>query len=254
MSERRDLDEANLGLRLGVLAEYGAQSGRRRPAAQIRRRGDRRRRNARLAATAAGLAVIGILGGGIALIQQQNADGQGGLPPASPGPAVSPSATTGPTSAATAQPDPSAVPGDGIPAREQAVWLRATNTPGNPLLTALPSGAVGVTAEPDAGDGALFALIPVRPGADEYLLKTGTLASWGEPGCAMLDGRRVIIGACDAGRSEQRVTLGGDGPPYEVVLGGRALSVTPDGVTAVEPGSGTRVTFIIRGRAQDPFD
>jgi hypothetical protein len=238
MSERHELD---LGTGLGVLAEHAVQHGRLRPAAQIRHRGARRRRNVRLAAAAAGLAMIVILGG-VALSQQQYINGQGFQPGA---PTESP---------VTPKIDPSAVPGAGIPNREQAVWVQATTTDGYPLLTALPGGAVGATAERDAGDGALFALTPLAPGADEYLLKTGILATGGEPGCATLDGSRVIIDACDASRSEQVVTLGGDGPPFEVVLGGRALIVTGSAVTAVEPGLGTPMTFIIRGQAQDPFD
>ena len=186
--------------------------------------------------------MIGMLGG-VALSRQQYIHGHGDLQPGAP--------TESPV---TPKIDPSAVPGAGIPNREQAVWLQATTTDGYPLLTALPGGAVGATAERDAGDGALFALTPLQPGATEYLLKTGTLATWGEPGCATLDGERVIIDACDASRSDQVVTLGGDGPPFEVVLGGRALIVTRSDVTAVEPGSGTPMTFIIRGQAQDPFD
>ncbi len=255
MSDRHDLDDASLGVRLSVLAEHGAQNSRLAPAAQIRRRGDRRRRNVRLAATAAALALIGTLGVGAAVMRQQSIDGQGIDQPASPtGPAVSPPPTGRPTTAVTPKTDPSAVPGNGIPNKEQAVWLQATTTDGYPLLTALPGGAVGATTENEASTGALFALTPLQPGADEYVLKTGTLADWGEPGCAILDSNRVIIGACDTSRSDQRVTLGGHGPQYEVILGGRALSVTQAGVTAVAQGQGTPMTFIIRGRAQIPFD
>jgi hypothetical protein len=162
---------------------------------------------------------------------------------------VTPSATT-----VTPKSDPSAVPGNGVPTREQAVWLQATTTDGYPLLTVLADGSVGAIAEHDAGEKALFALTPVRPGADQYYLKTATPAAWGEPGCAALDGDRVIVEACDARRSEQLVTLRGNAPPREVVLGGRALAVTQTGVTTVAPGGGTPLTFIVRGQAKSPFD
>ncbi|HET8658132.1 MAG TPA: hypothetical protein VFM55_03940 [Micromonosporaceae bacterium] len=133
------------------------------------------------------------------------------------------------------------------------MWLQATLTAGYPLLTRLPDSVVGTTTEQDAGGGALFALVPIRPGAEEYLLKTGVLGPAGEPECVTLDGDRVVIAACDVGRQQQIVTLRGNGPPFKVLVGGRALSVTQAEVRAVAPGSGTPLTFIVRGTAQDPF-
>ncbi|MBV1854869.1 hypothetical protein [Catellatospora tritici] len=249
MAEQRGEDEAGLGQSLAALAEHGARIGRLSPAEQVRHRGERRRRNARLGTVAAGVAVTAVTVGVFALRGQP---GGQGVPVATAPPRSSPSA--GPSPSVTPRVDPSAVPGSGVPTRDRAVWLQATATDGYPLLTALPDGTVATVTMDEATDGALFALVPISPGADEYVLKTGTVATWGEPGCAALAATSVTIVACDVARDEQRVTLGRGGPPFEVLLGGRALAVTRTGVTAVAPGQGTPLTFIVRGKAQDPFD
>lgn len=250
MTEQRD-DEAGLGRHLAALADHGARIGRLAAAEQARRRGDRRRRNTRLATAASGLAVVAVLAG---VYATQLGRGTTVVPMATdPGrPVASASITSAP--AVTPKVDPSAVPGAGVPTRDQAVWLQATTTDGYPLLTALPDGTLAATGADAATDGALFALVPLAPGGDEYVLKTGVLASWGEPGCAAHDGGRLAVVACDVSRDEQRVVLRGRAAPYEVVLGGRALKVTGAEVSAVAPGQGTPLTFIVRGRAQDPFD
>lgn len=173
--------------------------------------------------------------------------------PAPSGTSASPTGT-GATPTVTPKRDPSAVPGTGIPTADQAVWLQATTTRGYPLVTAESAGRVGATSEADAGDGALFALTPISRGGDEYLLKTGVLGASGVPECAARDGDRVVIDACDTRESVQRVSLDGDDAPFEVRLGGRALRVTDATVSVVAPGQGTPLTFIIRGKAQDPFD
>ncbi|MDI1463120.1 hypothetical protein QEZ54_19255 [Catellatospora sp. KI3] len=249
MAEQHGDDETGLGRGLAALAGHGTRIGRLRPAEQVRHRGERRRRNARLGVVASGLAVAALTAG---VFAWQGQPGGQGVPVATAPPQASPSAVPSPS--VTPRVDPSAVPGAGIPARDRAVWLQATATAGYPLLTALPDGTVSTTTMDGATDGALFALVPLSPGADEYLLKTGTIATWGEPGCAALEAARVAIVACDAARDEQRVTLGRGGPPFEVLLGGRALAVTGTGVAAVAPGQGTPLTFIVRGKAQDPFD
>jgi hypothetical protein len=109
-----------------------------------------------------------------------------------------------PSPAVTPKIDPSAVPGDGVPARDQAVWLQATTTAGYPLLTALPGGALAATEEGGATDDALFALVPISPGAREYVLKTGTLGSSGEPGCVERDGDGFALTTCDVSHRGRR--------------------------------------------------
>ncbi|GHJ42900.1 hypothetical protein Cs7R123_02420 [Catellatospora sp. TT07R-123] len=252
MAEQNSRDGAGLDRRLAALADHGARVGRLGTAEQARQRGDRRRRGTRLATAACGLVLVAVVAGAYAT---QRGHGAPGLPaatrPVRPVASASPSA--GPAPEVTPRTDPSAVPGDGVPDRQQAVWLQATTTDGYPLLTALPDGTLAVTDQGAATDGALFALVPLAPGATEYLLKTGTVTSWGEPGCAARDGAGFAVVACDAVRPEQRVTLRGRAAPYQVVVGGKALELTRAGLAAAAPGQGTPLTFIVRGRAQDPF-
>lgn len=247
MAERGE-DETGLDRHLAVLGNHGARIGRLGTAEQARRRGERRRRNGRLAAAASGLAVVAVFAG---VYVTQSGDGTP-APSASAPASVSPSPSPSP-SVVTPKVDPSAVPGTGVPTRDLAVWLQATTTGGYPVLTALPDGTLSAVGEDAAADGALFALVPVSPGAKEYLLKTGKVGAGGEPGCAARDGDRLAVVACDAGSERQRVVLNGRTAPYEVVLGGRALKLTGTGVTAVASGQGTPLTFIVRGQAEDPF-
>lgn len=248
MAERGE-DEKGLDRHLAALGEHGARIGRLGTAEQARRRGERRRRNGRLAAAASGLAVVAVLAG---VYAAQRGPGTEPAPLASAPASASASPSPSP-SVVTPKVDPSAVPGAGVPTRDLAVWLQATTTGGYPVLTALPDGTLSAVGEDAASDGALFALVPVSPGAKVYQLKTGKVGSGGEPGCAARDGDRLAVVACDAGSEQQRVVLNGRVAPYEVVLGGRALQLTGSAVTAVAPGEGTPLTFIVRGQAEDPF-
>ncbi|GAA1412998.1 hypothetical protein GCM10009662_56270 [Catellatospora coxensis] len=250
MAERGE-DETGLDRHLAVLGDHGARIGWLGPPEQLRRRGERRRRNGRLAAAASGLAVVAVLAGVYATQTVPSTEPEP-LASASASASASPPASPSPSpSVVVPKVDPSALPG--VPTRDQAVWLQATTTGGYPLLTALSDGTLSAAAEDAATDAALFALAPVSPGAKQYQLKTGKVGSGGEPGCAVRDGDRLAITACDAASEQQRVVLNGRAAPYEVVLGGRALKLTGTGVTAVAPGQGTPLTFIVRGRAEDPF-
>ncbi|MEU7827008.1 hypothetical protein [Catellatospora sp. NPDC049133] len=247
MAER---DETGLDRHLAVLGEHGARIGRLGTPEQARRRGERRRRNGRLAAAASSLAVVAVFAG---VYATQSGSGAEPEPVASAPVSASPSPSPSPSpSVVVPKVDPSAVPGDGVPTQDLAVWLQATRTGGYPLLTALPDGTLAATGEEAATDGALFALVPLSPGAEQYQLKTGKAGAGGEQGCAQRDGDRLAIVACDAADERQRVVLNGRAAPFEVVLGGRALELTGSSVTAVAPGKGTPLTFIIRGQADGP--
>ncbi|MEU8002212.1 hypothetical protein AB0B66_13700 [Catellatospora sp. NPDC049111] len=245
MAER---DESGLDRHLAVLGEHGARIGRLGTPEQARRRGERRRRNGRLAAAASGLAVVAVFAG---VYATQSGSGTEPEPVASAPVSASPTPSPSP-SVVVPKIDPSAVPGAGVPTQDQAVWLQATTTGGYPLLTALPDGTLAATGEGAATDRALFALVPLSPGAKQYHLKTGKAWAGGEQGCAVRDGDRLAIVACDAADEQQRVVLNGRTTPYEVVLGGRALKLTGSSVTAVAAGQGTPLTFIMRGQADGP--
>ncbi|WP_230686310.1 hypothetical protein [Catellatospora vulcania] len=242
MAER---GEEELDRHLGALVDHGSRIGRLGSAEQVRRRGERRRRNTRLAAAASGLAVVAVFAG---VYATQTGHGTPD-PPVATQPARA-SASASPSPVVTPKVDPSAVPGDGVPEQDQGVWVQATTTGGYPLLTALPDNTLSGVGEAAATEGARFALVPLTPGGTAYALKTATAASWGEPGCAERNGSRLTIEACNAARDEQVVTLRGSAAPYELVLGGQALKVTETGVSAVAPGQGTPLTFIVRGTAQ----
>lgn len=243
MAEQPREDEALVEQHLAALADHGARIGRLAPTDQVRRRGERRRRHTRLASVAGGLAVVAVFAGVYTT--------QGGLG-TTDGPVGTetrpPSTSAAPV--VTPKVEPSVVPGTGIPAHDRAVWLRATTTGGYWLLTVLPDNSLSAVGEDAATEQAWFALVPTSPGAKEYLLKTGTAGSSGEPGCVTPDGDRFAVEACDASRDDQRVVLHGQAAPYEVVVDGRALKISADGVSAVAPGQGSPVTFIDRGPAQ----
>ncbi|GAA2364586.1 hypothetical protein Cme02nite_32820 [Catellatospora methionotrophica] len=253
MAEQRGEDERGLDRNLAALADHGARIGRLSGAEQARHRGAQRRRNGRLAAAASGLAVVAVFAG---VYVTQFGQGSPELTPATerPRPVVSASASpsASPSPVVTPKVDPSAVPGDGVPNRDQAVWLQATTTGGYPLLTVLPDRSLSAVGEQSATDDAQFALIPLTPEGEEYFLKTAQPGTSGELGCAVRDGDRFTVTACDGSRREQRVVLRGTAAPYEVVLGGQALKVTGTGVTGVALGQGTPLTFIIRGEVHDP--
>ncbi|GAA1391011.1 hypothetical protein [Catellatospora chokoriensis] len=245
MAEQRGEDEALVGQHLAALADHGARIGRLAPTDQVRRRGERRRRHTRLATVAGGVAVVAVFAG---VYVTQRGLGTTDVPVGTE--TRPPSASSTPAVTVTPKVDPSAVGGTGVPARDQAVWLQATTTSGYPLLTALPDNVVSAVGEDAATEQALFALVPTTPGAKEYQLKTGTAGSFGEPGCVTSDGDRFTVEACDASRGEQRVVLRGQAAPYEVVVNGRALKINTGGVSAVAPGQGSPLTFIVRGQAQ----
>ncbi|GAB4051552.1 hypothetical protein [Catellatospora paridis] len=243
MAEQPGEDEALVGQHLAALADHGARIGRLAPTDQVRRRGERRRRHTRLATAASGLAVVAVF---VGVYTTQGGLGTKDVPVGTE--TRPPSASAAPS--VTPKADPSAVPGTGIPAPDRAVWLQATTTSGYPLLTALPDNSISAVGEDAATEQAWFALVPTSPGAKVYLLKTGTAASWGEPGCVTADGDRFAVQACDASRDDQHVVLRGQAPRYEVVVDGRALKVSVDGVSGVALGQGSPLTFIDRGPAQ----
>ncbi|MEU8081568.1 hypothetical protein AB0B31_39690 [Catellatospora citrea] len=243
MAEQRGEDETLVGQHLAALADHGARIGRLAPTDQVRRRGERRRRHTRLASVAGGLAVVAVF---VGVFTTQGGFGTTDVPVGTE--TRPPSASAAPS--VTPKVDPSAVPGTGVPTRDRAVWLQATTTSGYPLLTTLPDDSISAVGEDAATEGALFALVPTAPGAKDYLLMTGVAASWGEPGCVTSDGDRFAVKACSASRDDQHVVLRRQAAPYEVVVGGRALKISAGGVSAVAPGQGTPLTFILRGQAQ----
>ncbi|MDG4797958.1 hypothetical protein [Micromonospora sp. WMMD1082] len=213
--------EWNLDDALRALARHGGQ-GRVRAADEIRRRGDTRRRRRHVASVAAGAVLVGVLGGGAAVIRLADA------PPTVPAGPVGPtynSATSSPSAGPTG---PSAGPsrpptGDSGPT--------GTAPGADPLLTGqrqvtvvrVSDWAAGISllddgrlAEVDGDEGRqLFVFLP--QGSDTYLIRTAepgtddlTDTCW-EVRSAGSEPLRVVAAPCAPDEPRQRFLVVRDG-------------------------------------------
>lgn len=239
MSDPFDDGYAELGIRLEALATEVVRQGFSVSVAEIRGRGERRRRNARAAVVAAAVAVVAVVGTATVY-----ARGGGVQHPVQP-PVATPTSTPSPSTT------PSTVPSYGVPDKTQAVWLRSTE--GAQVLTTATGGDIVAVDEAAAGDAARFVLTELSPGAHKYLLKTADVTGSGEPGCLAAAGDRLILTACDAAKSAQRVTVLGERAPYVITVGGKAIRVAGAGVSLVPPAQGSGFTFVPRGAASNPL-
>lgn len=240
------MSEDDFNTRLAALANDAQLTGALAPAAQIRRRGDRRRRNQLVTAGALSLALFGMLGAGIALSRQ---------PPYGP---VQPGASTAfvPPSASAA----TTAPAGTVPGMDRQVLITAAD---GRVLSVGSDGVVG-TAPVGTDEARLFVLAPITSGSRYYLVKTSRLRAYGEPSCLAEEAGRLIIAACDAGAGSQLLQAepaGADAAGqslFELVVGGFNIEIDAAGVVRTERRGENRAitTFglVDAGVAGDTFD
>jgi hypothetical protein len=226
----------DLGEDLRRLAGHGARTGRLSDAADIRRRGERRRKRRQVSAAALAVAMGGLLTAGIAVARPDDRPRNGlpAGPSASAGPTPSrPVATSVPvspsppvsTSASAASPPTTA---SSAPADPPSVAPPRTSTPGTPdsVLSGKRQVAIvraqafesGVSllddsrvAEVDDDSGRrLFVLVPL--GGGNYLIRTAEPGPDGERSCWRSrtngsDPLTVVGAACSANDRRQRFAV-----------------------------------------------
>jgi hypothetical protein len=213
------MPDHDLDTSLAAIADHARQTGRLGGAADIRARGDRRRRNQQVASGALAVTLLGALGAGVAF-------GQSG-PNSHPAPLASNAAPAPSTTAAAPTPTPSATrpstPSTSAPARTTAP---AGSKTGDAAILAGqrqvyldlvqdPDGTVAVDAKQrldlsDAyGDRALFVLVP---NGERFSIKTGKITVGGEPSCLALkkNGSKpstIVATGCASGDADQEFRL-----------------------------------------------
>ncbi|WP_157435178.1 hypothetical protein [Actinoplanes missouriensis] len=175
---------------------------------------------------------------------------------------ATPAATTAtPSATKTATTAPAGGPGD-LPGLNRQVVFATVESGGDKVLTV---GAKGVVELGAPGDRSLFVAVPVRPGAEKFLLKTGTLRSGGEAYCLQVrspggsNPLQLAIEGCDASEKDQIFTF-----PVAADRSGRHVEVAglftlaggtdPDAIVQ-ESGEGdglTSFTVVDRGAANIP--
>ena len=242
-----DLDE-----RLNALAEHGRHTGRLGPAADIRRRGDQRRRDRTIASAALGVTLLAALAGGVAFGQQARR-------PSEP-PAVADTTTLAPTpvtSATGARPTRT-----GLPGSDRLTYIAFDGEVyDDRLLTTGKDGIIRtVPLVGDEAEAERFHLAGTGP----YSLRTARLTA-GEPSCLAPEDGRLVAQACDAGLTSQDVTLTPAGENssgwklYRMSIGGFAVLVSTDGAVTTTPvrngETGTTMFYFFdAGTYDDPFD
>ncbi|MEU1589910.1 hypothetical protein [Micromonospora sp. NPDC005710] len=214
------MPDQNLDDGLRSLADEGARRGRLADATVVRQRGDAHRRRRHVASAAAGVAVVGLLGVGVAIGRPT----AGPLPPpaATPTtasaptgptpttPSSAPSTSTAPSSASAAPPSrPSGTTNPVLAGRREVTIVRVQATEGGIALD-------GQLTEVDDDSGRqLFVTTPL--GGDTYLIKAyGTADNHpanDEPACWQVDNPgdgeplRIEGAVCDADNPAQRFTI-----------------------------------------------
>lgn len=242
-----DLDE-----RLDALAAHGRHTGRLGPAADIRRRGDQRRRNRAIGTAALGVTLLGALAGGVALGQQA------GRPPDPPPVAAAPTVTPTPATSTTGV-RPTRT---GLPGSDRQTYIALNGDISNDRL--LSTGKDGVVRTvPLVGNQAETERFHLA-GTGPYSLRTVRLTA-GEPSCLAPKDGKLVAQACDARLTSQDVTLtpagenAGGWKLYRMSIGGSAVLVSADGAVTATPlpdgETGTTTFFFYDGgKYNDPFD
>ncbi|MGX6608244.1 hypothetical protein ACWKSP_39910 [Micromonosporaceae bacterium Da 78-11] len=213
---------------LRSLAGHGQRTGRLDPAATIRRRADRRRRQRHAATGALGVVLLGALTFGIAAIRPD------ALPPNPPAASTSvsvapvPTTTTttttppsaAPSSSASSAPpsSPSSAPPSSAPSTTPSKTTTSSNTSGGIfsgtrqvyLLPKNNEATVAVDSSMNAGLSDAFddrALFVFTPNGGRYSIKTAKLRVNNDPAnetfCLAVKNGTVIATACDSGDSNQ---------------------------------------------------
>jgi hypothetical protein len=207
-------DHLDDGLR--SLAAHAARTGRLTTvAADIRRRGDARRRRRHVATATLGVALVGLLGAGIAVTRPDSRP-YPGLPAA-------PSASVEPTAAPTATPTPTLSPPPPVPGSATDLLLSGTREVTIVRVQA-PSGSAvsldgGLVEVDDDSGRQLF--VPTPLGGDTYLIKAfgrpNNHPASDEPSCWQVlnpgtsESLTVEAAVCDADSPGQRFTITASG-------------------------------------------
>jgi hypothetical protein len=235
MAPDNHLDDA-----LRSLAGHAARTGRLAGSADIRRRGDTRRKRRHAATAALGVAVVGLLTAGIVATRPDGGPQPGPLPPAdTPAPATNDPILSG---------------------KRQVTIVRVGGFESGVSLT--DSGKLDEVVD-DSGRQ-LFVLTPL--GGEDYLVRTAEPGPGGEPSCwqAKANGSKpltVVGAACSTTDPLQRFTVtrqgrSGSRPAYAIANNGAYLRyASKNGLILEELGDGNRImTFqlIDNGVAPSP--
>ncbi len=177
-----------------------------------------------------------------------------------PEPAAPSSAT--PTSAAPTKSKPSGSGtsgGSGVFSGTRQVYLLPKNS--EATLGVVGGGKIGLSEK--FGDNELFVLTAVRPGGDQYWIRTAKLRKGGEPYCLSAKlgpgGKpaAVTTTACDAGAADQlfrfRKTGESNGKPTYTIRTGTTTYIIQD-PTGEIAGTGTGVAAITIGEGTPDID
>ncbi|MDG9676846.1 hypothetical protein [Micromonospora sp. DH14] len=212
------MPEQNLDDGLRSLAEEGARRGRLADAAVVRQRGDAYRRRRHVASAAVGVAVVGLLGVGVAVGRPAAGPPPPAASPTTAGPSASaPTApTTPPSTPSTSAAPPSSPTGTIDPVlsgQREITIVRVQATEGGIALD-------GQLTEVDDDSGRQL-FVPTPLGGDAYLIKAYGRAdnhpANDEPACwqaTNLGNARslTVEGAvCDANNPAQRFTITASG-------------------------------------------
>ncbi|GAA0815459.1 hypothetical protein [Spirilliplanes yamanashiensis] len=249
----RDLDDA-----LHSLAGDIHRTGRVAPAADIRRRGDRRRRRHTIGAYAAGVVAIGVVATGIAVAQP---DAQ--RPPSLPaGPTTAPPASVAPPTTPPVTPSanpsrPSTAPTSARPTQNRTTPA-GDSTPDNPILAgdrrvavvrvkafeggvALSDDGALVETDDDSGSQS-FVLVPLDDGT--HLIQTTDRRENNERACWKaknngVDPLSVAAAACRTDDAAQQFTVRAAGDAWTIENRSAYLRYSPArGLILEEAGDG----------------
>ncbi|MBB2942184.1 hypothetical protein FB565_001897 [Actinoplanes lutulentus] len=158
--------------------------------------------------------------------------------------------TSKPTEAATTEAPTEAPAGPGsLPGLGRQVVFTTVASAGGDALTV---GSDGILELAKPGDRSLFVTVPISPGAEKFLLKTGKLRAGGDTYCLQVhspggsQSLQIKIESCDASEKDQIFTFpapAADSPGRLIEVAGLFVQTTKEGkVIAEESGDNEFLT------------
>ena len=210
---------------LRSLAGHAQRTGRLDPAAAVRRRADRRRRNRYAATGGLGLALVGALTVGIAVLRPDalpptppavspSAPNEAPSPSGTPPSTQSPTPSSGPSSVSSAPSSPPSSAPPKSPSRSAGPTTTARGVlsgtrqvfilPENNEATVAVDTSMNAGLSEDFGDRALFVF---KPDGDRYSIRTAKLRVDDDPAnetyCLAARSGKVVATACDSSDDDQ---------------------------------------------------
>ncbi|BCJ53375.1 hypothetical protein Asp14428_48500 [Actinoplanes sp. NBRC 14428] len=263
----------DFGRDLSALAAHGERTGHLSPAAAIRARADRRRRNRQVATGALAFLVVGGIGVGIAVNQQPRKAAPPAVTPTAPAPSVTntppapvPSTPSSPPSRPPSNSTPTSTPPTSKPTSKPPRTVTGNVFAGDREVLLLPEnseatvaldGNERATLSDNFGDRALFVLNEVSGG--RYWIQTARIRSGGEALCLQAGetsgaAAPVTAEGCDAAAQRQlwrfrKVGETSDGKPKYTIrtAGDYYLVQDPDGTLSGGGGTGIVAAYIGEG-------